>query len=329
MKLARRRVLHLAASALALPALPTAASAEDFPSRRITVIVPFAAGALNDLVARIMAQAIQPSLGQPVVIENVTGADGTIGATRAVRAEPDGYTLFVGSWNTQVANPLIYKLQYDAAQDFVPVAMLPSSAMVLLGKKELPANNLGEFIAWLKANPDKAAFGTAGPGSPPDMLARLFGKDSDTRFSLVAYRGAAPAMQDVIGGQIDANFITAAAALPQVAAGSVKAFGITSHQRLVQAPNIPTIDEAGVRGFFFQYWAGFFVPRGTPKPIIDRINAAVVSALADPEVKRKLEDQCFEIPPPDQQTPQALGAFVRSQTEEWSPIIKAASIKPE
>jgi tripartite-type tricarboxylate transporter receptor subunit TctC len=328
MKLARRSILHLAASALTLPVLPTVASADDFPSRRITIIVPFAVGALNDLVARVVAQAIQPSLGQPVVVENVTGADGTIGATRAVRSPPDGYTLFVGSWNTQVANPLIYKLPYDSAQDFEPVVMLPGSAMILLGKNALPAN-LAEFIAYLKANPGTTSFGTAGPGSPPDMLARLFGKDSDTRFSLVPYRGAAPAMQDVIGGQIDATFITVAAALPQVAAKSVTALGITSRKRLPQAPDVPTIDEAGVRDFFFEYWAGFFAPRGTPKPVIDKINAAVVSALADPEVKRKLEAQCFDIPPPEQMTPQALGTFVKSQTDQWSPIIKAANIKPD
>jgi tripartite-type tricarboxylate transporter receptor subunit TctC len=321
-------MLHLAAGALALPALRAHAAAEDFPSRRITVIVPFAVGALNDLVARIIAQAIQPALGQPVVVENVTGADGTIGATRAVRSPPDGYTLFIGSWNTQVANPLIYKLPYDSAQDFEPVVMLPSSPMILLGKKALPAK-LADFIAYLKANPGKASLGTAGPGSPPDMLARLFGKDSDTRFSLVAYRGAAPAMQDVIGGQIDATFITVAAALPQVIAKSVTALGLTSRKRLPQAPDVPTIDEAGLPNFFFEYWSGFFAPRGTPKAAIDKINAAVVSALADPEVKRKLEAQCFELPPAEQMTPAALGAFVKSQSDEWSPMIKAANIKPE
>ena len=328
MKLARRRMLHLAASALALPALSAPALAQDFPSRRITVIVPFAAGALNDLVARIFAKAMEPSLGQPVIVENVTGADGSIGQTRAARATADGYMLLVGSWNTQVANPLIYKLGYDPAQAFEPVVMLPGSPMALIAKNSLP-DNLAAFIAYLKANPGKASLGTAGPGSPPDMLARLFGKNSDTRFNLVAYRGAAPAMQDVIGGQIDATFITVAPALPHIVANSVKAYGLTSRKRLPQAPSIPTMEEAGLRDFFFLYWAGLFAPRGTPDPIIKKINAAVVGALADPELRRKLEAQCFEIPSPEQLTPEALGSFVQSQDDEWWPIIKAAGIKPE
>src|ERR1700733_6971511 len=321
LRLRRRGFLHLAAGALALPALPRLSVADSYPSRRITMVVPFAPGALSDIIARVMAEGMQSSLGQTIVIENAGGADGTIGSGRVAHAVPDGYTLVCANWNTSVTNPAIYKLDYDVVKDFEP--------MVLLTKNDNPATNLKEFIAWLKANPDKASFGTAGAGSPPDLLGRLLRRDTGAQFNLIAYRGAAPAMQDVIAGHIDAVFITIAAAQAQVRAGNVKALGLTTHERIKIAPEIPTMDEAGLRGFYFALWAAIFAPRGTPKDIIDKLNAAAVKTLADPSVRQKLEAQGFEIPPPEQQTPAALAAYQKAEIEKWWPVVKAAGIKPE
>ena len=329
MNLPRRKFLHLAAGAAALPALPRIALAETYPSRRITMVVPFAPGALSDIIARVLAEGMRTTLGQTIAVENASGADGTIGTGRVARAVPDGYTLVCANWNTHVTNAAIYPLEYDVVKDFEPVVLLPAAPMVLITKKAIPANNLSEFIAWLKANPDKASMGTAGAGSPPDLLGRLLRKDTATQFGLVAYRGAAPAMQDVIAGQIDAMFISIAAALPQVTSGNVKALGITTQKRLAIAPEIPTMDEAGLRGFYFSLWAAIFAPRGTPRNIIDTLNAAAVKTLADPATRQKLEAQGFEIPAREQQTPQALGAYQKAEIEKWWPVVKAAGIKPE
>jgi tripartite-type tricarboxylate transporter receptor subunit TctC len=329
LRLRRRGFLHLAAGALALPALSRPSVADSYPSRRITMVVPFAPGALSDIIARVMAEGMQALLGQTVVVENAGGADGTIGSGRVAHAVPDGYTLVCANWNTSVTNAVIYKLDYDVVTDFEPVVLLPAAPMVLLTKKDNPATNLTEFIAWLKANPDKASFGTAGAGSPPDLLGRLLRRDTGTQFNLIAYRGAAPAMQDVIAGHIDAVFITIAAAQSQVRAGNVKALGLTTHERIKIAPEIPTMDEAGLHGFYFALWAAIFAPRGTPKDIIDKLNAAAMKTLADPSLRQKLEAQGFEIPPPEQQTPASLAAYQKAEIEKWWPVVKAAGIKPE
>lgn len=328
MNFPRRHILRLAIGTAALPAFTRIAAAETYPARPVTLIVPFAPGALNDIVARLLSNGMGASLGQPLVVENVAGADGTIATNRVVRAPPDGYTLIVGNWNTQVANRLIYSLPYDMVKDFEPVMLLPSAPMVLIARKTIPANNLGEFIAWLKANPDKATMGTAGVGSPPHMLALLFRQQTDTRFGMIPYRGAGPAMQDVIGGQIDATFITVAPALPQIASGSIKVFGLTADKRMAAAPNIPTMDEAGLRGFYFSYWSGLFAPRDTPKEIVAKIGAAAVAAMRDPTTRQKLDTQAFVVPASDQQTPQALSALQNAEIAKWSPIIKQAGIKP-
>jgi tripartite-type tricarboxylate transporter receptor subunit TctC len=321
--------LSLAASAVALPAVARVAYADTYPSRRITMVVPFAPAALSDIIARIMAEGMSAALGQSIVIDNASGADGTIGSGRVAHAVPDGYTLVCANWNTSVTNAAIYKLDYDVVTDFEPVVLLPAAPMVLLAKKDNPATNLKEFIAWLKANPDKASFGTAGAGSPPDLLGRLLRQDTQTQFNLIAYRGAAPAMQDVIAGHIDAVFITIAAAQPQVRAGNVKALGLTTHERIKIAPDIPTMDEAGLPGFYFALWAAIFAPKGTPKDIVDKLNAAAVDVLADAGVRQKLEAQGFEIPSRQQLTPAALGAYQKAEIEKWWPVVKAAGIKPD
>jgi tripartite-type tricarboxylate transporter receptor subunit TctC len=323
----RRQIFTMAAGALALPAVSRKTLAESFPSRPITVIVPFAPGALNDIVARLLSDVMGKTLGQPVVVENLTGADGTIATNRVARATPDGYTIIIGNWNTHVANSLIYSLQYDMTKDFLPVMLLPAAPMVLVAKKTAPATDLKSFIAWLKANPDKASMGTAGVGSPPHMLALLFRQRTETQYGLIPYRGAGPAMQDVIAGQIDATFITVAPALPQIASGNLKVFGITAPKRMAAAADIPTMDEAGLPNFYFSYWSGLYTPRGTPPDVVRAIGAAAVAAMNDPQVRQKLDSQAFVTPPPDQQTAQALAELQRAEIAKWWPVIKAADIK--
>jgi tripartite-type tricarboxylate transporter receptor subunit TctC len=329
MKLPRRTFLHLAAGAAALPAVSRFALAQTYPSRPITIIAPFAPGGLTDVLGRILAEGMRTSLGQPVIIENVGGANGSIGTGRVARAAADGYTLVIGIWNTHVANGAIYALQYDIVKDFEPVLLLADAPLLLVASKAVPANDLKEFIAWLRANPDKTSMGTVGAGSPGHLLGILFQKQTGTRFGLVAYRGAGPMVQDIVAGQIEATFANSATSLPHVRAGSIKAFAITAKNRSAAVSDIPSVDEAGLPGLYFSLWAGLFVPKGTPRNIIRKLNAAAVNALGDPTIREKLTKQGFEIPPHEQQTPEALGAYQKAEIEKWWPIIKAAGIKGE
>jgi len=320
-------LLGIAASSLISTICP--AFAEVYPARPITIIVPFPAGGPTDTVARILAEPMRVLLGKPLTIENVTGAGGTIGVGRVARALPDGYTLAMGISSTHVVNAAIYTLHYDVVKDFEPIALLANNPILILAKNAVPANDLTGLITWLKANPDKALFGTASVGSPPHIAGVLFQQITNTRFQFVHYRGGAPMMQDLVAGHIDIDTDAPVSALPQVRAGSIKAFAVTARSRLPSAPDIPTVDEAGLPGFYFTSWFAFFAPKGTPKPIIDKLNAATVEALAAPAVRARFAELGLALYPRQKQTPEALAAVQKADIEKWWPIIKDHGIKAE
>ena len=305
------------------------ASAEDYPSRPITMIVPLAPGGSTDTLGRVMAQGMRATLGQPVIVENTAGAAGTIGVTRAVRAAPDGYTVLWGMWGTNVANGAIYSLDFDFLKDFEPVALAMTQPFLIDARKTMPANNLKELIAWLKANPDKATMGTSGVGSPSHVAGVLMENLVGVKWQMVSYRSAGLATQDLLAGITDIQLDTPAVSLPHVKSGDLKAYAVTAKDRIAVAPDIPTTDEAGLPGFYFSFWHAMWVPKGTPKAIIAKLNAAVVAALADPDTRKKLTDLAQVIYPREQQTPEALHAFQKAEIEKWWPIIKAAGIKAE
>jgi len=321
-----RRLIFAGLAALMLGG---AAQAQGYPSRPITIVVPFAAGGPTDAIARAISERMRVALGQSIIIENVTGAGGSIGVGRAVRAAPDGYTLSLGHTGTHVVNGAIYPLQYDLLNDFEPVALIASNPMMLVTKNDVPPKNLRELIDWLKANPGKVAVGTAGVGSASHFSGVYFQNLIKTQFNFVPYRGTGPALQDLVAGQIDMIVDQASNALTQAQAGKIRAYAISDTKRLASAPDIPTAEEAGLAGFHISLWSALWVPKGTPKDVIARLNAAVMDALADPAVSKRLADVGLEIPPREQQTPQALGAYQKAEIEKWWPIIKAANIKPE
>jgi tripartite-type tricarboxylate transporter receptor subunit TctC len=304
-------------------------SAQVYPSRAITMVVPYPAGGPTDVIARIMAERMRRALGQAVVIENVTGASGSIGVGRVGRAAPDGYTLSFGTWSTHVVNGAILALTYDVLAGFEPVARVVDSPMLIIAKKEFPANDLRELVAWLKENPDKASQGTPGIAGAAHLAGVFFQTKTATRFQFVPYRGVGPAMQDLIAGRIDLIFDLVANSLPHVRAGSVKAYAVLAKRRLGTAPEIPTVDDAGLPGLYVSSWQAIWVPKGTPKSVIGKLNAAVVEALEDPTVRKRLTDIAQEIPLRDEQTPEALGKLQKAEIEKWWPIIKAAGIKAE
>jgi tripartite-type tricarboxylate transporter receptor subunit TctC len=324
--LPRRQCLRLGAAAVAAPAFIRAAAADSYPSRPITMIVPFPAGGNVDVTGRVLADRMRESLGQPVIVENVAGANGSIGIGRVARARPDGYTIDLGFLGGHVYNSVLYSLQYDALQDFQPIAPLVTTPYVIFARKTLPANDLNELIAWLKANPDKATAATVTVGVT--VITALFQKETGTHLTVVPYRGTAQAMQDLVGGHIDMSF-DLPVQLSLVRAGSVKAFAVTSAARLAAAPDIPTAAEMRLPALSSSTWFGFFAPKGTPPEIVGRLNAATVEALADPAVQSRFAALGLEIFPRDQQTPEALDALVKADARKWLPIIRESGIRAE
>jgi len=303
------------------------APAQVYPSRPLTMVVPLAAGGPLDTLARILAEPMRASLGQPVIVENVTGAGGTVGTGRLARAAPDGHTFGIGFLGTHVLNGALYALPYDVVKDFDPIALVSSNPHLIVAKTALPANDLRELILWLKLNPASAA--TSGVGSSTHVAGLLFQQFAGVRFQMVPYRGAAPALQDVMAGQIDLMVDVASNSLPYLQGGKIKAYAVTSDTRLASAPEVPTVDEAGLPGFHMSTWYALFGPKAMPTDVVAKLNAAAVNALADPAVRARLAGIGLEIPPRRQQTPQALGAFQKAEIEKWWPIIKAAGIKAE
>lgn len=303
------------------------AGAQNYPSKPITIIVPFAAGGPTDLLARVLGERMRQSLGQTVVVENVTGAGGTLGVARAVRSAPDGYTLSIGHLGTHVINGAIYPLTFDLVNDLDPVGLIASNPMMIVSKNDVPAKNLKELIAWIKSKDGKVSAGTAGVGSGSHFSGVYFEQLVGVKFQYVPYRGTGPALQDLVAGQIDVIVDQASNSLPQVQAGKIRAYGITANKRVPAAPEIPTVDEAGLPGFHISLWSALWVPKGTPKDIVAKLNAAVVDALADPAVAKRFADVGLEVPPRAQQTPQALASHQQAEVKKWWPMIKAANIK--
>jgi tripartite-type tricarboxylate transporter receptor subunit TctC len=319
----------LSAACVLLTVLTGAAQAETYPSRPITMVVPFAAGGPTDTLARIIAERMRQSLGQTVIVENTTGAAGSIAVGRVTRSAPDGYTLSIGHWSTHVVNGAIYPLAYDLLKDLDPVALLPSNPQLIVATNGVPAKDLKELVAWVKANQSKVSAGTAGAGSASHVGGLYFEKFTDTHLTFVPYRGTGPAMLDLMAGQINLMLDQSSNSLPQVREGKIRAFAVTANKRLASAPDIPTVDEAGLPGFYISVWHGLWVPHGTPKDVIEKLTAAAQEALADPAVQKRLAELGQEIPPREQQTPEALGAYQKSEIEKWWPIIKAANVKVE
>ena len=317
------------AALIAILAATGAARAVTYPSRPITIIVPFAAGGPSDAMARVLADRMRGRLGQAVLVENVTGAGGSIGVGRAVHSSPDGYTISFGHLGTHVANGAVYKLNYDLVADLEPVVLLPSNPMIVVSKNAVPATSLKELLAWLKSRPSPATAGTAGAGSGSHIAGIYFESVAGIKLQYVPYRGTGPALNDLIAGQIDVIVDQTSNSISQVRAGTIRAYAISDDKRLSSAPEIPTADEAGLKGFRMTLWSGMWVPKGTPQEIVTKLNAAVVEALGDPNVKKQMENLGLEMPPQDQLTPGALGARQKAEIAKWWPIIKEAGIKAQ
>jgi tripartite-type tricarboxylate transporter receptor subunit TctC len=314
---------------LALLAISGNASAEDFPSHPITIVVPFSAGGPSDAMTRILAERMQRTLGQTITIENVTGAGGSLGVGRVVRSPPDGYTVGFGHLGTHVANGAIYKLGYDLVTDLEPVVLLPSNPMIIVSKNAVPAKSLGELLAWLKARPTPATAGTAGAGSGSHIAGLYFENATGIKLQYVPYRGTAPALNDLVAGQIDIIVDQLSNSIAQVRAGTIRGYAVTDAKRVESASDIPTTDEAGLPGFHMTLWSGLWVPKDTPQAIVAKLNAAAVDALNDPGVRAKLENLGLQMTPADQLSPQALGALQKAEIAKWWPMLKAADVKVE
>ncbi len=299
------------------------AQAQSYPNRQITLIVPFPPGGSTDVAARIMAERMRVPLGQSVIVENVGGAGGSIAVGRVARAAPDGYTIDIGQWDTHVGS-IIYKLDYDLQKDFEPIGLISNNPQLMVAKKDLPADNLKDLVAWMKANPGKINF--VNQNAAANVSGVLFENLTGQKVQFIPYRGAGPAMTDLVSGTVDLLVVQGAVALPQIRGGRIKAIANLSPQCSASMPDIPTADETGVPGLYMSGWFGFYAPKGTPKPIIDRLNAAMVEALADPNVKARFSELGLDVAPREQQTPEGLAKLQQAEIDKWWPIIKAAGI---
>ncbi len=321
-----RTFQRIAACALAL--LSLGAFAQGYPARPITLIVPFAAGGPTDTIGRILAERIGRALNQAVVVENVAGAGGIIANTRVLKSPPDGYTIMIGHVGTHVMAPAVQGVVVDYVNDFDPLALVASNPQVVLSKNDFPAKDLKELMAYTRANPGKVSYGTGGPGTPAHIMAVYYGT-LVAPVNIVHYKGAGPALQDLIAGHIELTFDQAATGLAHARSGKVRAYAITSKTRLASAPDIPTVDEAGLPNFYMSIWHALWMPKGAPREVTAKLSGAIREALADPAVRKRMEDMGQEIPPPDQQTPEGLRAHHKAETDKWVPLIKVANIKPQ
>jgi tripartite-type tricarboxylate transporter receptor subunit TctC len=329
MKLPRRQFLHLVAGAAALPAVSRMAMTQPYPSRPITIVVPYAAGGATDLIARVLGDRMGRALGQPVSVENVVGSGGSIGLRRVARASPDGYTVVVGNWGTHVALGVTHELDYDLFGDFEPIAQLPGPPVLIVTKKAVPANNLKELIAWLKTNQDKVSVGTSGVGGTSHVAGVFLQNAIGARFQYVPHRGAGRAIDDSVAGHTDLMVDASPNVLPHLRAGTIKAYAVMTTSRLAAAPDVPTVDEAGMPGLYLSILVGLWAPKGTPKDVIGRLNAAVVDVMDNPAARARLADLGIQFPPREKETPEALAAFQKAEIEKWWPIIKKFGIKAQ
>jgi tripartite-type tricarboxylate transporter receptor subunit TctC len=325
----RRWLTAMAAIMLGLGSTGVAVAQQFYPSRPITMIVPFPAGGATDTLARYLAEQMRSILGQSIIIENVGGAAGTIGVGRAVRSPADGYTLSIGTSTTHMLTGGFYSLPFDLLKDLEPVIEIGSEPLLIAGKKTLPVDDLKGLIAYLKANPDKASVGIAGVGAAGHLAGVAFQKETGTKFQFVPYRGNAPAMQDLLAGQIDFMMEPSSNFRSLIGSGGIKPYAVTGRTRLPSSPEIPTVDEAGLPGFFASLWYGLWVPKDTPRDIIAKLNATLMRVLADSSVQKRFDELGIQISPPDQQSPEALRAFQKAEMERWWPVLKAANIKAE
>jgi tripartite-type tricarboxylate transporter receptor subunit TctC len=314
------------AVAIALTAGFACAQAQTFPTRPITLVVPFPPGGSTDTAARIIGERMRPVLGQTVVIENVGGAGGTIAMGRVARATPDGYTIDIGQWDTHVG-AIIYPITFDLQKDFEPIGLISNNPQLMVAKKDLPAGTLKELIAWMKANPDKINY--VNQNAAANVTGVMFEKLTGQKFRYIPYRGAGPAMTDLVSGQVDLLVVQGAVALPQIRGGKIKAIANLSPQRSASMSDIPTSDESGVPGLYMSGWFGFFAPKGTPKDVIATLNRAMVQALAEPAVRSRFTELGLDVASREQQTPEGLAAFQKAEIEKWWPIIKEAGIQAQ
>ena len=323
-----RKLVFAAACGAALSAVsPTLAA--DYPTRPITLVVPLSVGGSTDVIARIVAQGMGEALGRTIVVENTAGAGGTIGEGRVSRAKPDGYTIGIGQWGTNVATGAIYNLPYDLMKDFEPIGLIATQPFFIVARKTMPANNLKELLAWLRENGDKTNVGNSGVGSPSHVSAILFQKAVGVKLTMVPYRGAGDSTAALLAGQVDVMLNTPAISVAQMKAGQIKVYAVTAKSRIAIAPDVPTTDEAGLPGFYFTFWHALWAPKGTPKEIVDKLNGALRTALANPSTRKKLIDLAQEIFPTEEQSPEALRKFQQAEIDKWWPIIKEAGIKAQ